>query len=144
MGDSTIRDADLALLKPLQRQLVSLKLGHASITDTALSLIASCPQLVRLHLDHTAITDKGLARLASLSHLKYINLVGAAVTATGVEQLKGLHALKAIYLYQTRVDKTQWPALQTAFKGVRLDSGGYLVPTLPVDTQIVKPPPVAK
>jgi len=141
MGDPSINDRDLALLLPLRRQLVSLKLGHTSITDSALSVIAGCERLVRLHLDHTAITDKGLAAITGLSALKYINLVGTAVTGQGVEKLGRLKSLRKVYLYQTRVDRRQWPALQAACKGIQLDSGGYVVPLLPVDTMIAKPQP---
>jgi len=140
INNASVTDRDLQLLLPLRHQLVALKLGHTAITDTALQTIASCRQIIRLQLDHTPITDKGLYSLTALSRLKYINLVGTAVTAAGVEQLKGLQALKTVYLYQTKVDKRQWPALQTAFKGGRLDSGGYVVPILPGDTQIVRTP----
>jgi hypothetical protein len=54
--------------------------------------------------------------------------------------LKGLKKLKSVYLYQTKVDKMDWPELVKTFPGALIDSGGYAVPLFETDTMIVKPP----
>jgi len=54
--------------------------------------------------------------------------------------LKTIKNLRSIYLYQSAVDKTEWPALKKIFPKTILDSGGYTVPTLVTDTTQVKLP----
>jgi uncharacterized membrane protein/mono/diheme cytochrome c family protein len=137
-------DSVMQLLLPLKEQLIWLKLGNTSVTDSALQIISQCTNLMRLQLDHTKITDKGLADLKSLQHLRYLNLVGDGVTAQGVMQLKGLKNLQSIYLYQTAIAKSDWDHLKKAFPTVLVDSGGYTVPFLVTDTIEVKPPKVIK
>jgi hypothetical protein len=134
-----VTDNDLKLLIPISKQLVSLKAGDTKITDSGLSYISKCTNLTRLHLQHTAVTDKGLAMLTSLKDLQDINLVGTAVTAQGIINLKNLKGLRNIYLYETEVVRSGWRQLQTAFPAARLDSGGYILPTLEGDTSMVKP-----
>jgi uncharacterized membrane protein len=137
-------DKEVQLLLPLKEQLIELKLGGASITDSALFVISQFKNLMRLQLDHTKITDKGLANLKVLENLRYLNLVGTAVTEKGVLQLKDLKNLRSIYLYQTGVKKSEWKDLKKAFPKTLIDSGGYTVPFLPTDTIEVKPPKTIK
>jgi uncharacterized membrane protein len=137
-------DKEVQLLLPLKEQLIELKLGGASITDSALLVISQFKNLMRLQLDHTKITDKGLANLKVLENLRYLNLVGTAVTEKGVLQLKDLKNLRSIYLYQTGVKKSEWKDLKKAFPKTLIDSGGYTVPFLPTDTIEVKPPKTIK
>ena len=137
-------DKEIPMLLPLKEQLIELKLGGASITDSALLVISQFKNLMRLQLDHTKITDKGLANLRALEYLRYLNLVGTAVTEQGVMQLKDLKNLRSIYLYQTGVKKSEWKDLKKAFPKTLIDSGGYTVPFLPTDTIEVKPPKTIK
>jgi len=139
----TVRDPgnkEVQLLLPLKEQLIELKLGSSSISDSALLVIAQFKNLMRLQLDYTKVTDKGLANLTALQNLRYLNLVGTAVTEKGVLQLKDLKSLRSIYLYQTMVKKSEWNDLKKAFPKTFIDSGGYTVPFLPNDTMEVKPP----
>jgi uncharacterized membrane protein len=137
LGDSAIN-----LLLPLKKQLVSVKLSSMHINDSALSVLGQCRNISRLELDHTNITDKGLDFLLPLEQLQSLNLVGTKITAGGLMKLKGLKKLQSIYLYQSNVSKQDWVQLKKAFPAARLDSGGYTVPLLTTDTQIVKPPKV--
>jgi mono/diheme cytochrome c family protein/uncharacterized membrane protein len=129
---------DAGLLLPLKKQLVWLKMGHTATGDSALQVIGQCRNIRLLQLQHTKITDKGLAFLQPLAGLQSLNLVGTAVTAQGLQQLKGLQQLQAIYLYQTQVKPGDWPQLKKLFPQATLDSGGYGVPLLPTDTQVMK------
>ena len=131
---------EIQLLLPLKEQLIELKLGSSSISDSALLVIAQFKNLMRLQLGYTKVTDKGLANLTALQNLRYLNLVGTAVTEKGVLQLKDLKSLRSIYLYQTMVKKSEWNDLKKAFPKTFIDSGGYTVPFLPNDTMEVKPP----
>lgn len=133
-------DKEVQMLLPLKEQLIELKLGSSSLTDSATLIIAQFTNLMRLQLDYTKVTDKGLANLTALQNLRYLNLVGTAVTEKGVLQLKDLKSLRSIYLYQTMVKKSGWNDLKKAFPKTLIDSGGYIVPLLPTDTTEVKPP----
>ena len=131
-------DKQAHLLLPLKKQLIWLKLGNTHIGDSALRVIAQCEQLMRLHLEQTKITDAGLIYLQQLKALRYLNLAGTAVTEAGVLQLKELPQLQSVYLYQTRVNRSQWKALQQQFPNTYLDSGGYRLPVLVSDTSVVR------
>ena len=137
---SDITDKELALLKPIEKQLTWLKLGHTHITDIGLKYIAGCTALHILQLDHTAITDNGLDQLKGLTSLQSLNLTGTKVTSIGIKKLSSLKQLKWIYLYQTDVNKNDWLQLTKLFPSTSLDSGGYLVPLLASDTTVVQTP----
>jgi len=128
-----------ALLLPLKKQLVWLKMGGTHTGDSALQVIGQCRNLTVLQLNNTGVTDKGLAFLQPLSALQSLNLVGTAVTVKGLEQLKGLQQLQSIYLYKTKVREHDWPQLKKIFPKATIDSGGYVVKTLVTDTTVVKP-----
>jgi hypothetical protein len=134
------RDSTLQWLLPLRKQLVWLKLSGTPFRDTGLAVVGQCLNLRRLQLDHTGVTDKGMRFLDSLQDLESLNLAGTAVTAGGLASLKHLRGLRSLFLYQTSVRKQDWPALMRDFPKTELDSGGYSVPFLATDTQVVKPP----
>ncbi len=130
----SITDKDLALLLPLRKQLVWLKLGDQAVGDSGMAVVGQCAALTVLHLNGTRITDKGLDQLRSLHNLRLLNLVGTAVTAKGIVLLEPLKQLKSIYLYRTRCGSADWPMLKQHFPKAVLDSGGYTVPFVARDT----------
>jgi len=134
-GDSLVK-----ILSPLKKQLVWLKMGSSTISDSALRILSSFHNLRRLQIDHTQVTDTGLAYLKDLTELRYLNLVGTRITAKGVKELKDLKNLQSLYLYQTEVDSLSRQELKQLFPKATIDYGGYNVPTLTTDTTIVKPP----
>lgn len=138
INDTTIDNNDLQLITKLSKQLVSLKLSGTNIDDEGLKLVAQCNNLIKLFLDGTHVTDNGLKHLTALANLHYLNLVDTKVSAQGIRQLKTLPKLASVYLYKTLVTKQDWDGLQQAFPKTRLDSGGYIVPTLVTDTTTVK------
>jgi mono/diheme cytochrome c family protein/uncharacterized membrane protein len=135
----SISNKDVALLLPLKKQLVWLKLGNTAASDSSMPIIAKCTKLTRLQLDHTNVTDKGLQLLTELTALQSLNLVGTKVTADGVLSLKPLKNLRSVYLYQTNVQKQDWERLQKSLPHTQLDSGGYTVPFLQTDTMVARP-----
>jgi len=140
ISTDSVTDKDLALLLPIKKQLLWLRLSGKPLSDEGTKTIAQLENLVRLFLDQTNISDKGLAELKTLSNLKYLNLSGTKITARGLLALKDLKNLKSIYLFQSTVDKSDWAELKKNFPHTIIDSGGYIVPTLITDTQEVKPP----
>ena len=133
-------DSLVSMLSPLRKQLVWLKMGSSTITDSALKIISTFHNLRRLQIDHTQISDTGLAYLKNLVELRYLNLVGTRITGKGLKELKGLKNLQSIYVYQTEVDTLSRQELKQLFPKTMIDYGGYNVPTLTTDTTTVKPP----
>jgi uncharacterized membrane protein len=136
--DSLIDHEDLLLLLALKNQLIWLKLGFTNISDSNMRDIAGLDNLTWLSLEHTHISDRGLLAIQSLRYLQYLNLVGTKITLQGILKLKGLKSLNSLYLYQTNINRGEWGILQNAFPKTQIDSGGYLVTTLPTDTIVVK------
>jgi len=132
--------ADIRMLLRVRQQLAWINANNAHLTDSALEVFGQCPHLTNLQLNHTAVTDAGLYQLRNLRHLQSLSLVGTQVTARGVRQLDSIGSLATIYLYQTPIDRKDWPVLQKAFPKTSLDSGGYQVPLFPDDTVVVKAP----
>jgi uncharacterized membrane protein len=138
LTEKVLSNEVLQWLLAVKKQLIWLKLGNTNISDSSMMVIGQLENLRWLSLQHTNITDKGLLAIQSLPNLQYLNLVGTRVTAGGVMQLKGLKLLRSLYLYQANINRADWPDLQKAFPKTRIDSGGYMVPSLPTDTMLVK------
>ncbi|ULQ54179.1 c-type cytochrome domain-containing protein [Flavihumibacter fluvii] len=135
-----VNDTLIRLLEPLKDQLVWLKMDGVKLSDSAIAVLSKCTQLRRLQLNNTGLTDQQLTNLATLTNLQSINLVGTAVTPKGLLSLARLPHLKTIYIYKTSMAAGDWTILQQNLKGITLDTGNYLVPTLPTDTVIVTTP----
>ncbi|HET6993838.1 MAG TPA: hypothetical protein VFI06_02595, partial [Chitinophagaceae bacterium] len=135
---TNIGNEELPLLLSLKKQLIWLKMSYSNLGDSQTTVIGELKNLTRLSLDHTNITDAGINSLKTLPDLQYLNLVATKVTAQGILQLKDLKNLQSLFLYQTPVKKEDWVALRAAFPKTQIDSGGYLVETLPTDTVQVK------
>lgn len=128
----------IKLLLPLKKQLFELKLSGKKATDTDMQVLAQCTAIQKLFLDNTLITDNGLSQLQKLISLQYLNLVNTKITGRGLMTLKNLKKLQVIYLYQTAVTKADWENLVKSFPHLLLDSGGYVVNSLPADTSVLK------
>ena len=137
-----VTDKDMELLLPIKKQLVWLKLSNTKISDAALNIIAQCSNITKMQLDHTGVTDKGMTTLKALQHLQSLNLASTAITAKGLMELKELKQLQSIFLYQAKIEKSEWKNLERSFPKTHLDSGGYRVPLLETDTMLVKPPKI--
>lgn len=129
---------DIELLKPIQEQVYALNLSRQPVGNDVLPALAGCRNLTRLQLQGTGITNEGMANLAGLSSLQYLNLSGTTVNWEGVKKLAALKKLKNLYLYQTAIGKVEAASIRTTFPKTIVDTGGYQVPTLASDTQLVE------
>ncbi|HVY76339.1 MAG TPA: c-type cytochrome domain-containing protein [Puia sp.] len=137
---ATLNDSLLGVLFKISDQLVWLNLGGTALTDQQLEKVGRLTRLTRLYLNDTKITDSGLHYLQSLQQLQYLNLVHTQTSAKGLAQLHGLKWLKQVFAYQTNLHAADWESLRKSLPGVKIDTGGYLVPTLAGDTTIYKGP----
>ena len=122
----------------LKKQLIWVRAGNPSITDSVLQNIAQCNQITRLQLDGSGITDAGMKEIAKLDSLQYLNVVGTRVTASGLSVLKNLKNLKTIYAYNTLVKKEDLASLKKLLPSTSIELGGFKVPTLVSDTTEVQ------
>ena len=133
-----VTNETVALLAPISKQLVWLKLGYAELSGNSWKLIGQCTNLTKLSIEHTNLTDASITNLSALNHLLYLNLVGTKITAKGVEQLKSLSKLEELYLGQTMVKTNDFISLQKQFPKTVIDSGNYRIEILILDTQLLK------
>jgi mono/diheme cytochrome c family protein len=131
-------DSLLGTLAMLKDQLVWLKLDGANISDAAMKHVGALTNLRKLHLSNTPITDAGIAQLAGLQELRSLNLFATGITAEGLKSLASLTKLKNIYLYKTSVSGSEYESLRALLPSVRIDTGGYVVPTFETDTTELK------
>lgn len=134
----------LDFLQPLLPQLLELKLSRLEVKDEALLQLKGALHLQELVIDHSSVTDAGMESIAALQSLRKLNLVGTKVTSAGVLKLSGLKQLQVCYLHQSGVKGSDWANLKKALPSVRIDTGGYLVPFMETDTQVVQAPVIKK
>jgi mono/diheme cytochrome c family protein/uncharacterized membrane protein len=133
---------EVALLKGVAQNLVSLRLSGVAIGDQELKAMVELPYLTKLFLDGTKITDAGLEKFAAAKYLNYLNVVNTQVSRAGLEKLKAVGSLREIYAYQTKLKgQEDWRALKKVLPKVTIDTGGYQVVTLPTDTVLVTEAP---
>jgi hypothetical protein len=82
-----LTDADLKTLGAM-KQLESLHIGINAVTDAGLKELTGIQELHTLGLGNTNITDAGLKELAKLKQLRQLTLTGAPVSGTGVAELQ--------------------------------------------------------
>jgi hypothetical protein len=70
------------------KQLQTLSLFVAKVTDAGLKGVACLEQLQSLDLSTTDVTDAGLQELAGLKQLQSLELVETQVTQAGIRQLR--------------------------------------------------------
>ena len=122
----------------LQKQLLWMRAGNPSVTDSVLQNIAQCTNITRLQLDGSSVTDAGMKEVAKLDSLQYLNVVGTGITASGLAALKNLKSLRIIYAYHTAVKKEELESLKKILPETTIELGGFKVPTLVSDTTEVK------
>ncbi len=87
LPDSTVRDADLVHLEPLD-DMRFMCIGGQPITDDGLAHLVGLEKLEALLAGGTLITDAGLEHLKGLKNLTYLHLQGTQVTPEGVRKLQ--------------------------------------------------------
>ena len=115
-----LKDADMALLKPVAANILWLHLGDRPVSDQGLAQLGDCKHLRRLDLRHSKITDASAALISSMKSLEYLNLVGTGIGDAGLARLKELPALKSLYCWETGVTPAGVEAFKRAHPGVKV------------------------
>lgn len=121
-------------ISSVKDQLIWLKIPSAKLEESNWKTIAALTNLRRLSAEHSNITDKELAQFNSLTQLQYLNLVDTKITAKGLTALKGLTNLTNIFIGQTGIGAQEYQILKTNFPKASIDTGGYKVPFIAMDT----------
>jgi hypothetical protein len=132
-------DADeLAALVTLQKQVISVNLRNTNAGDETMQSISKLESLIRLDLSNTKITDAGLTLLQPLHQLKSLSIVGNSVGEKGLAALKDIKTLSNVYAFKTGINASCYAQLKSIFPKTKIDTGGYVVATLPGDTTMLK------
>ena len=118
-----VTDANLAALAKIARQVYTLNLRGAGVTDAQLQGFGQFENLVSLRLELNPVTSVGVGQLKELRKLQYLNLHGTRVGDPGLASLAGLTSLQEIFLWQTAVTPAAAAEFSRAHAGVRIDRG---------------------
>jgi hypothetical protein len=110
----TISPTGLASLKDL-KELVSLSLEDAAITDDALVNLQGLINLKTLNLGNSNISDAGLEHLVGLKKLEELTIAGGTVTDAGLIAIRKLPALKKLDIQEG------WKVTPEALATIRQD-----------------------
>jgi len=85
IANSTVNDADLALLKDLPIHHIRFE-GNPNITERGIQSLSHCP-LQTLILRETEIDDRSVKHIANMKHLTYLDFQDSPIANAGVLQL---------------------------------------------------------
>jgi hypothetical protein len=137
-GNKKIKTKDLELLLKLKDQIVWVKAADLQLGDSLTSIIGQLYNTTLLHLNGSNVNDNNLNNLTKLNKLVSLNLTNTNITEKGVLALKNLVSLNNLFLFNTKIKSSAWKKLVASFAKTKLDSGGYMVPTLASDTIMLK------
>ncbi len=126
-------DADLKLLSSLSKQLVNLDVSNTQVTDAIFESLTKFPNLTVLKLNHTQITGENIDKLQSLDYLKTLHLTHTNFSGKHLSSLNSFKALKSVFLYNSKVDPTEFQNPPTS-SDLRIDYGNYQLPKIAADT----------
>lgn len=124
VNHSSFGDAQMALLKPVSEQVITLKLGNTGITDRSLKEMGMVKNLTRIYLENTAITDAGIGALKNNTpHLEYVNLTGTKITDAGLMELAAHPSVKRIFVWQCAVTEGGIAAARKKRPDAQIETG---------------------
>lgn len=99
------------------RQVDTLHLYGATLSDWELEILGSMRGLRTLNLSRTNINDAGLTQIAKLTELRECDLHGTRVTESGVQQLKQALPKCSIHHYVEPLPPVEQPQNQKPMGG---------------------------
>ena len=107
-------DKDLAELKDVRKQVVSIDIGNSNVKDDDLKNLNQFPHIQKLHLQNIAIGDEGVKYLKDLSYLDVLNISGTKVSSKTLEEVTSWKNLKKLYIYNTAVSEATVESMRKA------------------------------
>lgn len=122
-GSHQYNSKELAALRPLAGNIVSLNLSGMPVSDSDLVIIAGFPELRRLNLSFTRVTANGLQHLAGLSRLQQLSLSGTQLGANKLVLPAAMKNLSVVYLWNTGLPASKLEALREAYPNILIQGG---------------------
>lgn len=120
--------------KAIMPNVVSARFSFSAVQDAQLSVLEGAVNLRRLHLDHTAVTNTGIRSVTGLPELRFLNLVATGAGEGLMADLGKCQRLEAVYLFGTSVPAMEISAFRARHPGLKVETGGYDLPSLRSDT----------
>jgi uncharacterized membrane protein len=127
-------DSLVLLLLSIDKQLVWLKTGTYPVREDELKRIGQLKTLTRLQIGNMQDSQSGLQHLAELKNIQYLSLTGTEITKETVITFKELVSLNNLYLFDCKISPLEYSDLKRLLPKVKIDTGGYRVPTFASDT----------
>ena len=126
---------DIEAMRNLSKQIVWFNATQVQNSDDLVDLLNGLKELRILHLNKTKFSDKGLLGLKNMNQLQILNLSNTEITENGLQSLGQFKSLRKVFLFQSKV---KFSLLDfSKFPQIKIDTGGYKVPTFESDTSIV-------
>jgi uncharacterized membrane protein len=120
-------------LVSLEKQLVWLKTATYPINEEALKRISQLKALTKLQIENLH-AQNALQYFSKLKNLLYLNLTRAEIGNENLSVVNSLGSLKTLHLFQCNISSQVYQDLRKLLPNVKIDTGGYFVPTLASDT----------
>jgi uncharacterized membrane protein len=127
-------DSLTMFLLSIDKQLVWLKTGTYPINEEGLKRISQLKALTKLQIGNLKNSPNALQHLGKLKNLLYLNLTGAEIKNEDVSAFKNLASLKDLYCFRCDISSEAYAELKNSLPTVKIDTGGYVVPTFASDT----------
>ena len=126
---------DIEQLKKLRKQIVWINASKLGSVEALSRILPELTEIRVLHLNNTSFSDNQMSSLKNLAELQTLNLSNTMVTEKGLGSLEGKKKLRKLFLYSTKVNYRLLK--KSAFPNIKIDTGGYRVPTFETDTMEV-------
>ena len=94
---------DLAELKGIGKNIISIDLGNSLVKDQHLKYLTEFPHLQKVHLQNVEVGDEGVQQLRALQYLSILNISGTKISRRTLDEVTDWKSLRKLYLYNTQV-----------------------------------------
>lgn len=133
-----VSDTAIARLEEVKSAIVWLKIVDRVLTMNNLEMISGMRNLVKLELRNCQIAGEDMSFLRNLKELKILNLQGSQMSILHAADLRNMSKLESVYVFGTAFDRKELLQMHAQFPSLKIDTGGYKVPTLKSDTTVFK------
>jgi uncharacterized membrane protein len=132
--NKTLSDDVWKNLEQLAENILFFKSNKANFSKNGWMTLAKMKNLRSLNLNNSNIQNKELGMLSTLTGLRILNISGTMIDAKGMSNLKAFINLEKVFIFETKIEKSEFVKLKAILPNVKIDTGGYVVPTLLTDT----------
>jgi uncharacterized membrane protein len=125
-------------IEEIAGNILFFKSNKALISKKGWATLAKMKNLRSLYLNNSNIQNQDLSLFSNLTELRILNISGTQIDAKGIISLKSLKNLQKIFIFESKIGQKEFILLQSFSPKVKIDTGGYIVPTLITDTTFNK------